>query len=1278
VARDARSAFAVAATLLALLAFVPGASADEVIAEAGEGAGQVQNPLGLAVDTEVERLYVADQGNNRIDVFDAATGDFEMAFGWGVADGSAELQTCTATCLRGIAGSGAGQLSAPTGVGVDSSSHNVYVVDPNNFRIQKFTPGGEFLLTFGGGVNQTTSGDICTAVSGDLCGAGSDGTGEGEFSSSNLYVGVSPGGIVDIAESRAGGLDANHAYRIQSFEPSGVVIPPQLDLPEGERRMSAFAADSVGSSYVATGGGIAGSGIRKYPPGYAPGDPVPPLISAAEIGALGVDSADNLLSAGPDGSGSGVSYQTIAQYDSGGVGLRRFGYGAVASRPEGLAAFDTPSGQVYASAGNKLLYLAYPDPGPIVAPAPCRVATVGGVSTLGNTKATLAAQVNPEGKATTFHFQYVEEKSFQTEGGWASPKTKVTPESESLGSDINLHQADAKVTGLTPETTYRCRVIAANADAPGGVIGEEGAFTTLEPFEILGTWASAVGTEAATLNATVNPLGLPTTGYFEYVDDAAFKASGFTEAEKAPPAEVLDFGSGEKPQSESAQLSGLEPGALYHYRVVVDDPLVEPRVGPTQTVRTFRSAFGGLPDDRAYELVSPAQKNSAEVAVPGAAGGLFLDTNVRIQAAATTGEAVTYTSWTSFGDAKAAAAASQYLSKRTAGGWSTENISPPGVLANALVPPFVGFTPDLSLGAFKIEEPPLTEDALTGFPNLYLRDNSGGALRALTTEAPAGGKAFSCLSYAGASADAQHVIFSANASFAGAPEAKGNAYNLYEWSAADGLPHLVSVLPGGAAAKPAAKTTFGATGGGAIGGNCEVGTKIIRHAISADGSRIFWSHAPTLTESQLMARVGGVETIQLDATQGAAAGPAGSGQFWSASADGSKVFFTAPGKLTADAGASSSAPDLYRYDFEAPPGERLEDLTPGSLTPGAEAAGVQGVVGASEDGSSVYFAARGVLSGEEENDHGAKAEAGERNLYLWRQGEAAPRFIATGLSEVDASNWNSSVKTQTARVSPDGRHLAFVSSASLTGYDNTGEGSPSCAPRCAEAYLYDAEAEELICASCNPSGARPLDRALLPTWSNPYEQPHYLSDDGSRLFFETGDALDPADVNEKLDVYEFEREGSGSCDTESATFDSISGGCLYLISSGKSEDDSYLVDASTDGRDVFFSTRQSLLESDENENYDIYDARAGGGFPELPPPPPPCPSPEACRAPATAPPVNTSPGTPDFRGTGNASGGRPRPCRKGKVRRRGRCVDRQSKPRQQKKRHKNSNRGMSR
>jgi hypothetical protein len=69
-------------------------------------------------------------------------------------------------------------------------------------------------------------------------------------------------------------------------------------------------------------------------------------------------------------------------------------------------------------------------------------------------------------------------------------------------------------------------------------------------------------------------------------------------------------------------------------------------------------------------------------------------------------------------------------------------------------------------------------------------------------------------------------------------------------------------------------------------------------------------------------------------------------------------------------------------------------------------------------------------------------------------------------------------------------------------------------------------------------------------------------------------------------VYEWERQGEGSC-TESD-------GCVYLLSGGHEKSASYFVDASTDGNDVFIATAERLVPQDQNENYDLYDARVGG------------------------------------------------------------------------------------
>jgi hypothetical protein len=1333
---------------LAMLILAPGASAASTICSSGSAAGQCLQPQGVAVDFETGHLYVADQGNNRIDVFES-NGTFLMAFGWGVDTGADEFQTCTtaSTCNAGIAGSGAGQFSAPSWIAVDNnvgsaSRHDVYI-GTDNFHVQKFTPSGEFTAAFG-----------------------EEGQGPCQFARTDDPIAVGPGGDVYAADA-AELTPNNFSNRIERFDPSGKCLG-EVELFQGDFRIRNLAVDSSGNVYVTVIG--AGGELRKYDPS---GNLLEKLDEGIETEGLAVDPSDNLFAQqvenrAPSGSPFGF-YDVITEYDSGGNHLIRFGYGMFKRELPGLAAYHSAGGDVFGSEGSfGVKYFATPSPGPIVVPEPCRAVPVG------NTRATLNARVNPEGQATTYRYQYVDKKSFEAEGGFASPNTKETPEiplpPHSISEEENeeeagesgevdekrapfeLHQASAEAS-LVPETEYHCRVIATNADAPAGIAGEEGTFSSRAPLEIGATWTSGIDTEAATLNAEVNPLGIPTTGYFEYVEESVYQAEaanekqaialsgasggsftlgfeaevsaplafnadagsvqaalaalksiggggnvsvsgspggpysveftgalgdrnvpqlsvdasaltppgaaaatstasdgndGFDHAHKAPDTEAgeeaIDLGAGESFKIGTEQISGLKAGTAYRYRVVATDPFFPDGFpGRTQAFRTFHPGEGGLPDGRAYELVSPAKKNSAEVAVPSKAGGLSDNFNLRIQAAAGSGEAITYTSWTPFGNPESAPGASQYLAKRDAGGWSTENISPFGFQHNPFRLPYRGFSADLHFAGVVVSEPPCGEGAVAGVESLCLRDDETGQQQALTLDSPAvavdSNEPF-CTEYAGTSADGRHVVFAANGAMAGAPAGKG--FSLYEWSAEGGLA-LVSVLPDNTPAPPA-----DGTGAGAQGNSCAIDQQIVRHAVSADGSVVFWTYGGKYLSSErpLFARIDGTETVQLDAkVPGEKNG--GKGEFWAASADGSKALFSAPGKLTSSAKAAG---ELYRYDTTA---RTLTDLTPGAIAPE-----IEGVIGASEDETYAYFVGKGALTGEEENAAGEKAEAGANNLYLYHEGEGV-RFIGA-LSGLDEGAWDSAPGGLSARVTPDGRNLAFTSieAEKLTatkglpgsGYDNaiaSGEHCEAAAENtltggslCAEAFLYSAEANMLTCVSCNPTGARPAGPAALPTWTNPFEGPRYLSDDGSWLFFESRDALSTADENGKRDVYEFERAGAGSCGTESPSFDLSSGGCLSLISSGRSSDESYLLDASSDGRDVFFSTRQSLLGSDVNENYDVYDARAphvpgeAVAFPE-PVQRPPCEGEEACKPPAGAPPSASTAATPHFQGPGN-------------------------------------------
>src|SRR5690606_30207752 len=152
--------------------------------------------------------------------------------------------------------------------------------------------------------------------------------------------------------------------------------------------------------------------------------------------------------------------------------------------------------------------------------------------------------------------------------------------------------------------------------------------------------------------------------------------------------------------------------------------------------------------------------------------------------------------------------------------------------------------------------------------------------------------------------------------------------------------------------------------------------------------------------------------------------------------------------------------------------------TVGTATASSEvvAGEVEGVIGASSDAELLYFVSR------EDRDGAGEARAGDPNLYLYRYGSDSYEFVAT-LSEDDAREEvagpeETHVLTpvarqpyqRSARITADGLHVAFTSTAPLTGYDNIDSASGKAD---AEVFLYDAEARDLRCVSCNPSGARP-------------------------------------------------------------------------------------------------------------------------------------------------------------------------------------------------------------
>ncbi|HEX9967946.1 MAG TPA: hypothetical protein VGB06_08360, partial [Solirubrobacterales bacterium] len=913
----------------------------------GSAAGQFDNPRGVGVDSDTGHIYVAGGNNHRIDEF-SPEGEFVKAWGWAVADGTtAGPQTCTTTCFKGKAGSGAGQLNFPLGVAVDGNG-DVYVFELLNSRVQKFDNEGNFLLMFGGEVNKTTGADVCTKAdleASQQCGAGITGEGASEFSTGAVgnYLAVGPDGNVYVGDKG----------RIQKFDPNGVFIGEVKFTGElAGKTVQQLAMDGAGNFYaVFEGFASSAQNNRVWKLGPAGQELEPKTFVVNVPGSVALDLSNNLFAVeDPPGFGFPEINARVVEYDA---------------------------------AANKLIPTEEEEENDeFFAQLPGNVMLMG-----------LATDGCLSGETVL----YVTDRANHL---------------RAFGSPLPCREPPS------PEPSIEAQ------------------------------YAASVGTESAVLKAEINPDFAPATTYYLRYGSEDCDVGPCTDV-PVPPGLPLGGSGGSPITTAGIALTGLTPGTTYHYRFVAvsGDQTVE---GPDETFTTFRPVPDAhLPDGRAYEMVSPAQKNSGEVAQRGGTSNALLQ-------AAPNGTAVSYGSNTAFNDPESAPAISQYLSRRGATGWSTDNITPPdqsGILENAIR----GFYTDLSVTAIVVREPPLCCGASTGLDNLYLRDNADGSLALLTTGEPrlTIPRSDYCVSYGGASADGSRVVFAAlGALTPDAPE--GSGFSLYEWSEAEGL-SLVSVLPSGDPATPSQFTGFGA----GMADGCKMGRRIVRNAISADGSTIFWTRAGG---SGLFARIDGTETVQLDLPQGGS-GAAGTGLFWAASADGSRVLFTASSKLTPGAQAN----DLYLYDFGQPLGARLTNLTIA-----ASPADVRGVVGASETGDSAYFVAKGVLAGNagaavEPDGTPQQAKAGENNVYLWRQGEPL-RFVATlAPGETDQAAWTVGPEFRTAGVSPDGGELAFVSQRSLTGYENVEQGSGDAVN---EVYLYDAAAHELACASCNPTAAR--------------------------------------------------------------------------------------------------------------------------------------------------------------------------------------------------------------
>jgi hypothetical protein len=768
------------------------------------------------------------------------------------------------------------------------------------------------------------------------------------------------------------------------------------------------------------------------------------------------------------------------------------------------------------------------------------------------------------------------------------------------------------------------------------------------------TGVSATG---ATLRAQVNPGGSFTEYVFQYLTEAAYQEAGetFTGASEAP-ISAAALGTGQNPLPATATITGLQADTAYRFRVIATSHCSPPEpakvcedTGSTTAFHTFPLEAPGLPDHRAYELVSPAHKNGGQVIPPNPGFASCSNCKPGIGAARSAtqltpdGDGISYQS-TPFTLNQGLTHYDEQVSRRTASGWNTIGIGPPqaGSGTGSLKDTFLAYAldPGLNRAIISTVNPSLTPEAPAGYANLYAEATADPlALTPLLTAAPPNRAGTSSdpfqIGAPIASADLSRVFFAANdaltAATLDAPAALDGGkekFNLYEW--ADGQLRLVNVLPGNAAAAPGA--SFGS---GSVLSNEVPKMDVFAGAVSSDGSRVFWSSET----GQLYVREDAGITRAVPGS-----GPAA--RFLAAATDGSRVLLS----------------DGALYDLET---ENAVDLTAGL-------GGFLGTLGHSDDLTHIYFAATAVLD-PTPNQFGDAAQPGKANVYSWQAGSAA--YVATLPTQEShySTAREASITRRSAQASPGGRFLAFGSNAQPTGYDNIGpcgndpENGGYLNLPCHEVFLYDSAAAVLRCISCNPAGEVPHGNSYLPTaWDAPPAQPQlpYITDSG-RLYFDSADHLALADSNGNVeDVYEYQPEGLGTCERQ--------GGCVSLVSAGREATDSNFLTADSTGKNVFFVTRDRLTLPDRDELLDLYDAREDGGPPaETEPPPSPCQG-EACAAPYS-PPSAPNLGSLGSRPSGNVheAFGKP-PCAKNKARRKGKCVPKQ--PRRGKHKHKSKSR----
>jgi hypothetical protein len=679
---------------------------------------------------------------------------------------------------------------------------------------------------------------------------------------------------------------------------------------------------------------------------------------------------------------------------------------------------------------------------------------------------------------------------------------------------------------------------------------------------------------------------------------------------------------------------------------------------PNAALRGGASAH--LPDCRAYELVTPTEKNGGYIN-----RGSFLTSPE--------GQSVGFTSISGFANATSTIyTQTSYQASRSATGgqpaWNTVADTEPesqfidshALLSTDFLDETFGDLSTLSkseyslesgLRLWRLQEVSGPESSLA----FYLTGSDGVNVKVgPAVPSTASGLAQSRqnkleseeLQVVGMSADASHMVYTD-------PEPAGP--NQWPFSA----PGALLEYTGTGNSQP---MLVGIGNDGAFVNNCPHqllgGTSTfnnVANPISSDGSRIFFTDQ---CRGQLFARVDNGEatqhTVEISEPSSAACPKCNTDPatqrgavFLGASEDGSKVFFYTEQPLLNGSGG------LYEYNFNSLPGRPVvTQISPGPLPALNDSQTVGGTrIVISPDGSHVYFLSNLVLTeapapdvqGLDNAGHPVTSEAvaqpGGDNLYDYEQDTTYPDGHIAFVAPINPSDTASSEEAA-FNTTPDGRILVLNVRSDLTSDDTSSA---------AQVFEYNSAADSMVRVShgeggYNDNGNGAVASATIAVAGkeesrfdpSSYYEHLTVSANGEYVYFQSPYALTPDALNLVPVGLVFGGSGAGEPAYAENVYEYHTGH-VYLVSDGQdlsshNVSQVHLLGTDMSGRDLFFETTDQLVPQDTDSNKDIYDARVEGGI--VPLPAPPSCSGDSCQGQLNPAPVLLSPGS-EFQAGGN-------------------------------------------